>query len=454
MNFKPFDIILIVVYLILSVILVIWPKWVTVSLVVFVLVTVFYLLHVLRSTQIIIEHTEKRIHQNISKTIKEFSNTAHLLKIEKSLNYVEKKMQEFEQLKKGVFTLTEQLQVVQKDLSNVQKDIANVQRGIAIVENDIVKLYNKFSEGDRNLVQGISGVQELLSRRSATIEESLDNRVQGAESKLITELDTLKETLQKQGELSRQEYSPRIDSIHINTLLQRFNGKPIVIGGCGRSGTTLLLSMLSSHPKILAIPDETYIFCPSGYTENVKYDSPIRLKKLFDNYISKLDIQPLQDRWCEKTPKNVQFFGRILEYFSDISIINVVRDGRDVVLSKHPKNPEQNWVSIERWIDDVSSGLKYVNHPQVLTIRYEDLVLSYESTMRRICKHIGLDFNYHLHNWYQFSLIRQNVAWLGELQPLYSSSIGVWQDNRDNEIVQRFLKNDTAMNLLKDLGYD
>jgi hypothetical protein len=47
------------------------------------------------------------------------------------------------------------------------------------------------------------------------------------------------------------------------SLLTSLPQKPIIIGGCARSGTTLLLSVLSCHPNIYAIPDETYTFCPT-----------------------------------------------------------------------------------------------------------------------------------------------------------------------------------------------
>jgi len=41
--------------------------------------------------------------------------------------------------------------------------------------------------------------------------------------------------------------------------------RPIVIGGCARSGTSLLLSLLSCHPQIIAIPVETQTLCPTAY---------------------------------------------------------------------------------------------------------------------------------------------------------------------------------------------
>ncbi len=44
---------------------------------------------------------------------------------------------------------------------------------------------------------------------------------------------------------------------------------PIIIGGCGRSGTTLLLSILGSHPNIQAIKDETGLFLKQNMKDNI-----------------------------------------------------------------------------------------------------------------------------------------------------------------------------------------
>ena len=56
----------------------------------------------------------------------------------------------------------------------------------------------------------------------------------------------------------------------LNSVTTRVRGRlryrkltrpPVIVGGCERSGTTLLLSILSSHPAIQAIPVETWAFC-------------------------------------------------------------------------------------------------------------------------------------------------------------------------------------------------
>src|SRR6056297_4213785 len=135
---------------------------------------------------------------------------------------------------------------------------------------------------------------------------------------------------------------------------ERFTEKPIIIGACPRSGTTLLLSILDAHPNIYSIQNQTYAFT-SWKKENLPGRFlPVRLDRLYREFLfHRIKGDPV--RWCEKTPKNIQFLDKIIEYFSDtVKIIHLVRDGRDVVTSRHPKHtPNEYWVSVERWVKDV-----------------------------------------------------------------------------------------------------
>jgi hypothetical protein len=157
----------------------------------------------------------------------------------------------------------------------------------------------------------------------------------------------------------------------------RFTCPPIVIGGCARSGTTLLLSVLSCHSRIFAIESETFALCPKE-TAAMPRRSQLRLDELAQ-LLERADIPASCWRWCEKTPKNVRFFGPILEAFGqDIRLIHMVRDGRDVVTSVHPRRPEGFWVRRRRWVKDVASGLAFADHPGQAT----SLVRAYSRTSR------------------------------------------------------------------------
>ena len=67
----------------------------------------------------------------------------------------------------------------------------------------------------------------------------------------------------------------------------RIDRRPILIGGCGRSGTTLLLAVLSCHPAIVAIDEETRAFCPGGYLADPTLDAPFKFKKLYHHIMAR-----------------------------------------------------------------------------------------------------------------------------------------------------------------------
>ncbi|KPA10921.1 Sulfotransferase [Candidatus Magnetomorum sp. HK-1] len=216
---------------------------------------------------------------------------------------------------------------------------------------------------------------------------------------------------------------------------------PIIIGGCGRSGTTLLLSILGAHPSIQAINDETYAF----------YPYPFRLSLLSFALDQKISKQ--KTRWCEKTPKNVRAFGDILKLFdSNVRLLHIVRDPRDVVTSVHPNHPAKFWVPIERWVEDVQVGLNHKN--QTLIVRYEDLVLDTEKTIRIICDYIGETFEKKMLNIQKYSSVKQNAAWGKEkVKSIHHNSIKKWEKPEYKVIIDHLMENEKAVQLMRELGY-
>jgi len=235
--------------------------------------------------------------------------------------------------------------------------------------------------------------------------------------------------------------------------IARLSGDPVVIGGCGRSGTTLLLSVISAHPAVFAINDETCALCPSKYRKP-PYNGALRMDKIY-RYIMRSEVPGTARRWCEKTPKNVKFFGRIIELFSGkVKLIHIVRDGRDVVSSRHPHAPERSWVSPKRWVEDVRAGLEFRDHPLVLTVKYEDLILDYERTARSVFSHIGEECTAEVLSWHENARVRKNLAWFDGVRPIHAESIGRWKDPALADLLEKFMHYPGAPELLKDLGYE
>ncbi len=234
-------------------------------------------------------------------------------------------------------------------------------------------------------------------------------------------------------------------------IKKQFDQPPIIVGGCGRSGTTLLLSILSSHPDIHAIPVETFSFCPYK-NKKFLYDKPFDMNMFYGKYFT--NIKESSRRWCEKTPSNVLFFDKILKHFNnEVKIIHIVRDGRDVVLSKHPTNKSKSWVGPERWINDVSQGLKVINHENVYTIRYEDLILDYENSIRKLCAFLNLSVTDEILHWHDHTTVSENIAWDGKVTPIKPSSIGKWREEKFKNQVNALMAHPTAVELLKKFNY-
>ncbi len=239
----------------------------------------------------------------------------------------------------------------------------------------------------------------------------------------------------------------------------KLSRNPIIIGGCGRSGTTLLLSILSCHPAILGISPETVALCPDGYGADGLYNKnpdltvPFELHKIY-RYLVEIQINSCVKRWCEKTPRNVLYFERILQHFGKrVRIIHIIRDGRDVITSRHPTDPNRFWTTPDRWLQDVQAGLKFQSHPQVLTIHYEDLLREYEKTVRSICVFLDEEFSDAFLNYPESSTVDQHLAWSAGPQKINTRSIGRWKNSEMNDVINAFLENPEVIKLLGELGY-
>lgn len=195
--------------------------------------------------------------------------------------------------------------------------------------------------------------------------------------------------------------------------------RAIIIGGCGRSGTTLARVILNRHPNI-ACGRETAILCDLVNPPRlaVEWDLPekditelmarspniIRFVESFFRQFAEREGKP---RWADKTPRNVRALPRILSAFPNAVFVHVVRDGRDVACSlrNHPKVgirngkfvPVHNNRPIEecagRWLNDTSLGLAFRGHPRCFELRYERMITDTENAVRELCEFLGEDYS-------------------------------------------------------------
>jgi hypothetical protein len=211
---------------------------------------------------------------------------------------------------------------------------------------------------------------------------------------------------------------------------------PFVVG-VSRSGTTLLRLMLDAHPA-LAIPPETH-FLPDvikecrreGATADSVADIIVGHRRFGDfgldpdqvrAAIAKSGIRPRgrplrafyelcakhegKKRWGDKTPNYIQFMPRIARALPEARFIHLIRDGRDVALSRASRaidEPAGAGFLAKRWKRRINKARRVSQRlDHYMEARYEDLVTEPEPTLRRISEFIDLDFDpamlsYHEH---------------------------------------------------------
>lgn len=195
---------------------------------------------------------------------------------------------------------------------------------------------------------------------------------------------------------------------------------PFFIVGCGRSGTTLLRTLLNRHKKI-AIPLESlfiidYLRVQGRFDLEYLMSLVVREPELEEWGIS-VSVEDLADcvsvpqmisrlheiyafsksksRWGQKTPRFVRHLDLLGENFPNSKMIHLVRDPRAVVSSLIQSNIHRSnaYHGSLRWKMDVRAGLSYESEhgDRVMRVSYEDLVKNQENFIGGIAEFLKFD---------------------------------------------------------------
>lgn len=186
--------------------------------------------------------------------------------------------------------------------------------------------------------------------------------------------------------------------------------------GCARSGTSILGELIASHPKVKYIFEAHRIWEKAGLGENNSHRLTEKQAKFFiKRYIrSWFSNQATNGQvLVEKCPRNALRVPFIKTIFPEAKIIHIFRDGRDVACSLMPgiggedwnhlkppswKNLVFNSTGLERcakaWRDVIEITTNDLEDIPHLSLKYEDLLLDTERTVRTIMKYLNLSFDY------------------------------------------------------------
>lgn len=209
----------------------------------------------------------------------------------------------------------------------------------------------------------------------------------------------------------------------------------IFVGGCQRSGTTMLASMLGGNNQVLVVPEAQFIASVYRYSKSKKssiFDLFNMIKKdkyylafwgftdfdelhieskisedttyselieyIIEQYskkVSKLNYSS----WVTHDPKNIINSKDLLEIFPDAMFLHIIRDGRAVALSlkKVDFNVFNTYFSAEVWSKQVSEALaaQYILKDKgvFMNLKYENLIENAEQQMRQVCQFLGIEYD-------------------------------------------------------------
>jgi hypothetical protein len=144
--------------------------------------------------------------------------------------------------------------------------------------------------------------------------------------------------------------------------------------------------------------------------------------------------------------------GKIKDKYN-CKIIFMVRHPLDVGVSIHKSNPGIYWVPLNIIIRNCEAYLRNLSDPQVLFVRYEDLVAETKTEMERISEFIGCQYTDGFWQFYKHphAGLPKNMS-LDRPREISSESIGNWREDKHINRVKELLTPELREYINK-LGY-
>lgn len=156
-----------------------------------------------------------------------------------------------------------------------------------------------------------------------------------------------------------------------------------------------------------------------------------------------------------KKPRDILVIEPILRIMRNLYVIYMVRDPRDMIVSKHAIDPDRYWASLTHWKTYTTYGRRLTSHPRFIIVRYEDLVTQPGQIQDYLMKRMPFlikkaSFNSY-HEIAQPS--KDSMMALGGVRLASSSSIGNWRKHLPRVAGQLHLHGSISEDLIA-YGYE
>lgn len=247
---------------------------------------------------------------------------------------------------------------------------------------------------------------------------------------------------------------------------------PLFVCGVGRSGTSLVQSMLAAHPAVCMLP-ETHFFRRyvaragtrrrlerggvGAFEDRLRFDADfaragIAPMELVEEALGACDTLAMHqrllrlvlrreggERVAEKDPRLIDHLPALHAAYPDAYVIHVLRDPRDVLLSR----TKAAWAKGRPWWLEVLVAREQLRRgrqlgetlfgERYLELSYEELLSRPRETLLDLCERTGLAFEEAMLDDFGRSAQRlvdqREMSWKKEtLGPLLSDNSGKWRE--------------------------
>ena len=200
--------------------------------------------------------------------------------------------------------------------------------------------------------------------------------------------------------------------------------KIIFIVGLPRSGTSLVEAILGANDKIYnagEIPNLKKIirdeFITNGNLDIKKISQAIKIKdkKIYNNYINLESLEHIVEKIItDKNTENFKFLGIINIFFTNVKIVNCIRDPFENYCSLYKTNFNSNalnWTNSKREIKLYANYYfklikfwksKKINN--IYDLSFEELLNKPDETINNLIKFCDLENNYKYKDFYKFKV--------------------------------------------------